>query len=53
MIRHIIHGVWIARLADPDDLAILDPDICLEDTRPVNDECVGDNEVKDFGVGSI
>jgi hypothetical protein len=50
---HIVHRIGISCLSDSDDLAVLNPDVCLEDTRPVDDEGVGDDQVEYFGIGPV
>jgi hypothetical protein len=50
---HIVHRIGVSGLSDPDDLAVLDSNICLEDARPVDDEGVGDDQVEYFGIGPV
>lgn len=50
---HIVHRIGVSGLSDPNDLAVLDPDVCLEDARPVDDEGVGDDQVEYFGIGPV
>ena len=41
----VVHRVRIASLANADDTAILDPDICLHDAPVIEDHGTGDDEV--------
>jgi hypothetical protein len=48
-----VHRIGVSCLSDPHNLAVLDPDVCLEDARPVDDEGVGDDQVEYFGIGPV
>jgi hypothetical protein len=49
-IRHSVHHIRVSPLSDPNDDSILDADIRLVNSRPVDDECIGDYQIQDFGV---
>ena len=48
-----LHDIRITCFANAYNDAILDTDVCLEDTRPVDDEGVGDDQVEYFGIGPV
>jgi hypothetical protein len=40
------HHVGVSSLADSGDAPVFDSDVCFVDAGPVDDECVGDDEVE-------
>ena len=43
---HTVHHAWVSCLTDSFDLAVLDTDICFDDSCTVHDQSVCDNEIK-------
>ena len=45
--------IGVASFSDSGDPSIFDSDVCLDDAPVVDNECVGEYEVDDFGAGSL
>ena len=47
---HAIHDIWIASLANARDETVLDTNVGLVDTRPIDDQRIGNDGVNDLFV---
>lgn len=52
LVRHSIHCRRVPSLANCNNATVLNTDVGFEDSRPVDDHRVDDNQIKAFGVGA-
>ena len=51
---HSVHEIWVARLANGANVAILDTDIRFHDAPVVHDQCIRDDQVRHVqGIGGL